>query len=157
MKMTKTLKLYSIQIFFVVLVVLGFLIFTGKKTGGNNGFVCNELRDGWKVVQEDGSYSSYEKLPEYVKVDGTSTVTIQREIAEITPENDTIGFFSFQQQMFVYLDDEEILRFAPEEGSKSKTPGNGWKFVKLNPEDEGKTFSIRIVQCYQKNKVIYNR
>lgn len=154
MKMTKTLKLYSIQIFFVVLVVLGFLVFTGKKTGGNNGFVCNELRDGWKVVQEDGSYSSYEKLPEYVKVDGTSTVTIQREIAEITPENDTIGFFSFQQQMFVYLDGEEILRFAPEEGSKSKTPGNGWKFVKLNPEDEGKTFSIRIVQCYRKNKVM---
>lgn len=54
----------------------------------------------------------------------------------------------------MYLDGKELLRFVPEEGVKSKTPGNGWQFVEFSPEDEGKTLSIAITQCYGKSKVM---
>lgn len=60
MKITKTLKLYSLQILLLVAVVLSFLFFTGKKTGEKRGLACESLRTGWTVVQENGETDYYE-------------------------------------------------------------------------------------------------
>lgn len=154
MEKVKILKLYSIQILFLALAIPLLLIFSKTETGRAGNIQCEEMRTGWSILSEDGIVESYEKLPEYVKTKGDNEIVLQRTLGKIEPDYDTIGFFAFQQQIYVYLDGEEILRFAPEEGAKSKTPGNGWKLIELQPEDEGKTFSIRVVQCYSKNKVM---
>lgn len=154
MEKVKILKLYSIQILFLVLVIPLLLIFSKTETERAGNIQCEEMCTGWSILSEDGIVESYEKLPKYVKTKGDNEIVLQRTLGKIGPDYDTIGFFAFQQQIYVYLDGEEILRFAPEEGAKSKTPGNGWKLIELQPEDEGKTFSIRVVQCYSKNRVM---
>lgn len=154
MEKVKNHKLYSIQILFLALVIPLLLLFTKTETGRAGNIQCEEMRTGWSILSEDGIADSYEKLPEYVKTKGKNEIVLQRILGKIEPDCDTIGFFAFQQQIYVYLDGEEILRFVPEEGAKSKTPGNGWNFIGLQPEDEGKTFSIRVVQCYSNNKVV---
>lgn len=153
MEKVKTPKLYGIQVGFFVLVIFVFSFFIKNTSETVNGFQCEELRNGWSVSFPDGTEKDYDRLPQYIKTNSGNELTLIRTLGEITPDSDTVGFFAFQQQIYVYLDGEEILRFLPEEGVKSRTPGNGWKFIEFTPEDTGKTLSIRIIQCYSKNKV----
>ena len=156
MKRVKTHKAYAIfgiQIAVLVLVVIGGLFFGGS-TGEKEGFACEEMRDGWTVLYEDGTQEAFDVLPEYVRTNGSNELVIQRELGTIAPDCDTIGIFVYQQQVTAYLEEEEILSFIQSEGFKSEMPGNSWKFMKFDSEDSGKTLSIKIKQCYEKDKVI---
>ncbi len=157
MKKVKSLKayaVYGVQIAFLLLVIFLFM-FSKKNTDevGKENFTCEELRTGWNVLYADGTEESFEVLPDYVNIDGSNELIIQRKLDTIELNRNTIGFFAFQQQIYVYLDNEEIMRFVEGEGFKSKMPGNSWKFVEFEPEDSGKTLSIRIIQCYEDGKV----
>lgn len=156
MKKVKTHKAYvifGIQIAVLVLVVIGGLFFGGS-TGEKEGFACEEMRDGWTVLYEDGTQEAFDVLPEYVRTNGSNELVIQRELGTIDPDCDTIGIFVYQQQVTAYLEEEEILSFIQSEGFISEMPGNSWKFMKFDSEDSGKTLSIKIKQCYEKDKVI---
>lgn len=156
MKKVKTHKAYAIfgiQIAVLVLVVIGGLFFGGS-TGEKEGFACEEMRDGWTVLYEDGTKETFEVLPEYVRTNGSNELVIQRELGAIEPDCNTIGLFVYQQQVTAYLEEEEILSFIQSEGLKSEMPGNSWKFMKFDSEDSGKILSIKIKQCYEKDKVI---
>ena len=156
MKKVKTHKAYAIfgiQIAVLVLVVIGGLFFGGS-TGEKEGFACEEMRDGWTVLYEDGTQEAFDVLPEYVRTNGSNELVIQRELGTIDPDCDTIGIFVYQQQVTAYLEEEEILSFIQSEGFKSEMPGNSWKFMKFDSEDSGKILSIKIKQCYEKDKVI---
>ncbi|MCM1496603.1 MAG: GGDEF domain-containing protein [Bacteroides sp.] len=109
---------------------------------------CEAFREGWKV-QVGEELKSYDALPQILTTDGQNEIRLNRTVQGA----DTIGLFAFQQQIYVYLDGEEILCFAPDEKVNSKMPGNGWQFIELSAEDVGKELSIRIVQCYKKNQV----
>lgn len=113
------------------------------------GYECEPMRGGWSLCAEGRTYD-YDVLPQYFVTYHSNEVVLSREVQEA----DTIGFFAFQQQIYLYLDGTEYMRFAPDEGSNSRTPGNGWQFVELEQDDIGKTLSIRIVQCYKKNQVV---
>lgn len=146
----KLVKTYGIQIVCVILVLLTgrFLL---KELVNHPGYDsrCEEYRTGW-TVQSEGVKQEYEKLPEYL-----SGIKLGEAVLSRTVEGkDTIGFFSFQQQVYAYLDGEEILRFVPDDSINSKTPGNGWQFVELNEGDAGKELSIRIVECYGSGRVV---
>lgn len=90
------------------------------------------------------------QLPEYIAMPGVSQITLER----VVEEPDTVGFFTFQQQVHVYLDGEEIQHFAPERQQYSRTPGNGWQFVELTGDDVGSTLTICIIQCYGSGRVM---
>lgn len=146
----KLVKIYGIQIASVILVLLaGRFLF--KELVNHPGYDsrCEEFRGGW-TVQSEGMEQEFEKLPEYLSGEGMGEAVLSRTVEG----KDTIGFFAFQQQIYAYLDGEEILRFVPDDSINSKTPGNGWQFVELDEEDAGKELSIRIIECYGGNRVM---
>ena len=156
MKKLKTHKAYAIfgvQIAFLVLVAIWGLFFGGS-AGEKEEFACEEMRDGWTILYEDGTKEAFDVLPEYVRTNGSNELVIQRELGTIEPDCNTIGLFVYQQQVSAYLEEEEVLSFISGEGFKSEMPGNSWKFIKFDSEDSGKTLSIKIKQCYEKDKVI---
>lgn len=147
MKMT---RIYGAQIISILVFLLIANFMRGDMLSDNpqydNG--CATFREGWQICVED-EVQSCDRLPQFWATDGQNEIRLNRTVQGA----DTIGLFSFQQQIYVYLDEEEILRFAPGENVNSKTPGNGWQFIELSDEDAGKVLSIRIVQCYKKNQV----
>lgn len=147
----KTIRLCVIQIIGVIIFLTAAWMMQAEteNDGLSYGCECEPLRGGWSLCTEGQTYH-YDVLPQYFVSDHTDEVVLSREVQE----EDTIGFFAFQQQIYVYLDGEEYMRFAPNEGSNSRTPGNGWQFVELKQSDIGKILSIRIVQCYKKNQVM---
>lgn len=156
MKKLKTHKAYAIfgvQIAFLVLVAIWGLFFGGS-AGEKEGFACEEMRDGWTVLYEDGTKEAFDVLPEYIRTNGSNELVIQRELGTIEPDYNTVGIFVYQQQVSAYLEEEEILSFIQSEGFKSEMPGNSWKFMKFDSADSGKTLSIKIKQCYEKDKVM---
>ncbi|MDE6025465.1 MAG: GGDEF domain-containing protein [Lachnospiraceae bacterium] len=146
----KTTRVYGAQVICIlVLLLITNTLLSGMFTGNfQYADGCEAFREGWQIHVGD-EVRSYDKLPQIISTNGQNDIRLNRTVQGV----DTIGFFSFQQQIYVYLDGEEILRFAPNENVNSKTPGNGWQFIELTSEDAGKELSIRIVQCYKKNKV----
>lgn len=152
----KTVKVYGIQIVCLIFLLLAasciFPIGTGDSTV--SGRDCEPYRNGWKVHMEDSQPKYWEEacdeLPAYIAKQGVGEVTLERTIED----PGTIGFFAFQQQVYVYLDGEEIQRFVPEQPKYSKTPGNRWQFVELTQADVGRKLSIRLIQCYSENRVM---
>ena len=151
--MHKAYAIFGVQIAFLVLVAIWGLFFGGS-AGEKEGFACEEMRDGWTVLYEDGTKEAFDVLPEYIRTNGSNELVIQRELGTIEPDCNTVGIFVYQQQVSAYLEEEEILSFIQSEGFKSEMPGNSWKFMKFDSADSGKTLSIKIKQCYEKDKVI---
>ena len=152
----KTAKVYGIQTICLIFLLLAAAYFFPIGSTGNTGYsgACESYRRGWHVNIEGGMYGpEWEQdapLPEYVALNGINEITLERTV----DAPGTVGFFTFQQQVYVYLDGEEIQHFAPEREQYSKTPGNGWQFVDLTGEDVGSTLSIRIIQCYGSGRVM---
>ncbi len=150
----KIFKTYGLQIISVIIFLVIGLCMLLKEHASNMYYeeACEPLRANW-VVDMGTKTKHFDVLPEYVITNGENEVLLRRNLGVV--ENfDAVGFFTFQQQVYVYLDDKEIMRFVPEEGVNSKTPGNGWKIIEFTEEDSGKDLSIRIVQCYDNNKVM---
>lgn len=146
----KIVKIYGIQIVCIIFLLLAGTFFL-KGLANHPGYDsrCEEFRRGWKV-QWEGGEQEYEELPEYLAKEQIREIVLSRTVEG----KDTIGLFAFQQQVYAYLDGEEILRFVPDDAINSKTPGNGWQFVELDEKDAGKTLSIRIVECYGSSRVV---
>lgn len=146
----KLVKIYGIQIICVIFVLMsGGFFLKGLINHPGYDSHCEEFRGGWRV-QSEGEEQEYEELPEYLSGKQTQEVVLSRTVEG----KDIIGLFAFQQQVYAYLDGEEILRFVPDSSINSKTPGNGWQFVELDEGDAGKTLSIRIVECYGSGRVV---
>lgn len=159
----KRIKIYMVQIVCIVFLLLsGSLISKGLMQNPGYDQTCEAYRNGWQV-QAGEQELKYEELPEYLVREGIQEVTLSRKVNEA----DTVGFFSFQQQVQVYLTKEEIhqfsdcteeeivLQFEQNQRLGSKTPGNGWMFVELTPEDTGKILTIRIKECYGEGRVTF--
>ncbi|MCM1273620.1 MAG: GGDEF domain-containing protein [Clostridium sp.] len=146
----KTTKVYGAQIICIlVLLLITNTLLSDRFTGNfQHADGCEAFREGWQVYVGD-EVRSYDKLPQILSTNGHNEIRLNRTVQGA----DTIGLFAFQQQIYVYLDGEEVFRFAPNENVNSKTPGNGWQFIELASYDAGKELSICIVQCYKKNKV----
>lgn len=158
----KRIKIYVVQIVCIVFLLLaGSLISRGLMQNPGYDQTCEAYRSGWQVRAGEQELE-YAELPQYLAGAGIQEVTLSRKVNEA----DTVGFFSFQQQVQVYLTKEEIsqfdacseeetvIRFEQNQRLGSKTPGNGWMFVELTPEDTGKILTIRIKECYGSGRVI---
>lgn len=143
-----------IQILFCVLFILLSLIFAPNASAnlwqGLHDCVIYDV--GWQINSDKAS-DYPESLPTffYLEDDGQD-IWLHRELTDVN-NGDCLGFFSFQQQIRILLDGEEVYKFAPPAYIKSKTPGNKWHFMPLNADDNGKTLTIQIHQCYTKGRV----
>ena len=151
--MKKGLAIY-LQITFFVVYIVTILLFVPKPENNriSNLRDCEDYSTGW-VIDDHTSSFYYDTLPTFFPVanDGKD-LWLCKKLGDIT-DNDCIGFFSFQQQIRIYLDEEEVYRFVPAPYIKSKTPGNRWNFLPLDDSASGKTLTIHIHQCYGNGKV----
>lgn len=158
----RRVRIYVVQIVSVIALLLtGSLISIGIMQNPGYDQACEPYRDGWKVRIGEQELE-YEQLPQYLIGEGIREAVLYRKVEEA----DAVGFFAFQQQVQVYLtqdeirrfeactDEETVLQFEQNGSLGSKTPGNGWMFVELKPNDIGKILTIRIEECYGEGRVI---
>lgn len=113
---------------------------------------CSIYNENWTI--ETGSQSNMcDSLPVFFYTENSEQDIYIHKTLENISNGSCLGFFSFQQQIQVLLDDRIIYEFFPTKYSNSSTPGNKWNFIPLNEEDNGKTISIHIYQCYSNDRV----
>lgn len=113
---------------------------------------CQYYDSNWEIRSQTQS-DFVDKLPVfYHTAEDEQDAWISKKLENIS-NDDCIGFFSFQQQIEIFLDDEKVYSFLPAPYSNSKTPGNKWNFLPLEESDNGKIITIHINQCYNRGKV----
>ena len=147
-------KAVYIQIFSLLLFIFCTNLFLPDASGNlwqglNN---CNIYNENWTIENARQSQVC-DILPVFIYTENREQDIYIHKTLENISNGCCLGFFSFQQQIQVLLDDRIIYEFLPTEYSNSSTPGNKWNFIPLNEEDNGKTISIHIYQCYSKNRV----
>jgi diguanylate cyclase (GGDEF)-like protein len=156
--MEVTLKMKKIHaIYYQVAILVIILICTCLFTHTNSDINVSGLNDctlynsGWTISTSNIS-TEYDTLPSNYKTDGESDIWLSKTIdSDIVGKS--IGFFSFQQQIEVYIDDEKIYDFMPLEGFKSITPGNKWNFILLDHYDTPCVMTVHIKECYSSSRV----
>jgi len=147
-------KVIFIQILFCFIYVLASIIFAPNASanlwqGLHN---CTIYENGWQINSNTLS-ASYDTLPVFFYPEkNEQDIWIKKELSGVT-SGDSIGFFTFQQQVHILLDGEEIYHFAPPSYIKSQTPGNKWHFIPLDENDNGKILTIHIHQCYTNGRI----
>lgn len=150
----KAVLIYQGVIVFLVLFFIGAFWLMRDDTGTSGKRTDRiPLDTGWEITA-DGTTTLYEKLPVSIQTSEDNTIWMSRKIEEVTPDNHAVGLFSFQKTVHAYLDDEEVLAFENNSRLKSKMPGNSWLFIELEPEDVGKTLTLRLHQCYGSGQVM---
>lgn len=155
--MTAEKRAVYIYLVEIVLLVLFFgICFWGVK---ENVGLTNKRTDkiplntGWEVTA-DGETVFYEQLPTSIQTSDDNTIWLSRTIDTVTADNHAVGMFSFQKTVHAYIDDKEVLAFENNSRAKSKMPGNSWLFIDLEPEDMGKTLTLKLHQCYGSGQVM---
>lgn len=147
------------QVFIIEMTVLflffGFCFYVMRDNAGVSNKRTDRipLNGGWSVTT-DGHTEYYDALPTTISTSDDNTIWLSRKIGEVTSDNHAIGLFSFQKTVYAYLDGEEVLAFENNTRARSKMPGNSWLFVELQPEDEGKTLTLKLHQCYGSGQVM---
>lgn len=150
--MRKTLILY-IPIITLLVFILGIVIFIpdSSLSSGNRFDECAEYKNGWTLTTQTTT-TTHKVLPDFLHTNNERDVYIHRTLTNIT-EDDYLGFFSFQQQVRVYIDETEIYNFVPTESENSLTPGNKWNLIPLLTEYNNHHIWIHIHQCYSANRI----
>lgn len=113
---------------------------------------CEIFDKNWEIRSESTS-AHFDELPVFYDcAEDEHDVWVSKKLEDLS-NDDCIGFFSFQQQTEVFLDNEKVFSFVPAEHTRSKTPGNKWIFIPLEQTDNGKTLTIHINQCYSKSRI----
>jgi len=112
------------------------------------GFV--PFNENW-MVSYGNTQTTHETLPLYISAPGTETVVFSKVLDETIKESDSIGFFTAFMSVRVYLDDTNIYRLEPPEGSGSRTPGKAWNFIPLNQAEAGNIIRIELENNYYSN------
>lgn len=147
-------KIVYIQIITLVLFSFISILFL-PDTSSNlwQGLHSCDIYEGNWTIQTNNELQSYNILPTFVYAkNNTQDLYIHKNLEGVT-NGSCLGFFSFQQQIQVLMDGQIIYEFLPANNSNSSTPGNKWNFIPLNENDNGKTISIHIYQCYSKNRI----
>lgn len=113
---------------------------------------CEVYNQNWTI--ESQSYSEYfETLPTFFYTENNEQEVRISKTLENVSNGDCIGFFSFQQQVRIFLDGNVVYEFIPADNVNSSTPGNKWNFLPIHAEDNGKTVTIQIYECYYRDHI----
>lgn len=113
---------------------------------------CTIYNENW-TIETTAQSKSYDILPVFFYTDNNEQDIHIHKTLEGVSNGDCLGFFSFQQQIQVFVDHTLIYEFVPTDYSNSRTPGNKWNFIPLNETDSGKIISIHIYQCYSTDRI----
>ena len=147
-------KAIYLQILVYILFILIILSFFPNSSAGlwQGLHDCEVYDEGWNIHSLMSSYD-YETLPTFCHIEsGENDLWLTRTLRDVK-NDDCIGFFSFEQQVRISIDGEEIYQFVPSAHSNSLTPGNKWNFIPLDADDNGKTLTIHIKQCYTNGRI----
>lgn len=117
-------------------------------------FVANSLH----VVKEHGKFNEgYRILKDYrqeLLTDEAAPVQARQEytwqVDGVKGAYKDLFFYSYHQNVEVYLDEDCIYRMAVDEGNAfGKTPGCLWNDIVLEPQDNGKTVKILLTPVYE--------
>lgn len=112
--------------------------------------------DGW-YYEKDGKKKMLE-LPNVIEHVEDDTFVIENTVPEIPYRNSAIVFYSQQQKVRVFLEEEEIYTYPEKELNGGILPSN-WNFIRLPEKSEGKHIRIEISSPYRqfqgKQDVIY--
>lgn len=143
---------FQITFYFLFIILVMLLVPDGSSTLRQGLEDCNLYSDDWTINDEAASFH-YSTLPTfYYAPEEGQDIWLSKKLSNVS-DDDCIGFFSFEQQLHVFLDDEEIYSFVPANYIKSQTPGNKWNFIPLDESTNGKTLTIHIYQCYSKGRI----
>lgn len=147
--MKKYIPVFIQLIVFNFIMIIYFAHYINTSTDDN---ICDKnYNNNWDVIS-NSEEKHFDILPKKISTNNTNEILLTKTLSDITEET-CIGFFSFQKQVFVYIDNEEIFSFVPDEDAKSKTPGNKWIFIPLKSDYESKELSIKLVECYSGSSV----
>ena len=147
----KVIKVYCIQIVSIfVILLIAYAVYPKNPTMNSVRYSreCESLLTGWQV-SVDGRTEIYDELPPYIIGDNPKEIILKRTV----DGKDTVGFFTASKQIYVYLDEEELFEFVSDASVDTKTPGVAWLFAELEQKDTGKTLLIRIVPCFDGDRV----
>lgn len=113
---------------------------------------CKTYNNNWTIETLTQS-QDVETLPVFFHTQNNEQDIWISKTLENVKDSDCIGFFTFQQQVSIFLDGKLIYEFVPDDTSNSLTPGNKWNLLPLYEHTNGKTLTIHIYQCYSKNRV----
>jgi diguanylate cyclase (GGDEF)-like protein len=112
---------------------------------------CMVYDNGWTLSTD--SYSvQYDSLPSSISSNNSNKICLTNTVSQ-SKGGEYIGFFAFQQQITVYINDAEVYNFVPSETLNSRTPGNKWIFVKLPEDNDTYKISIQISECYYTGRI----
>lgn len=151
--MKKSTFIYSQILFSFLFIVMSILFVPNASANLWQGLHdCTVYNGNWQIESPSAS-ASYDTLPTFFHLENQGQdIWLSKELNNIS-SGDCLGFFSFQQQVHIMLDGEEVYKFVPPSYIKSQTPGNKWNFLPLDASDNGKTLTIHIHQCYNRGRV----
>jgi diguanylate cyclase (GGDEF)-like protein len=148
-------KIHSIyyQVAALIIIIVCTCLFNQSNSDFNVSGLsdCALYNDNWTISTKNDS-SEYDTLPSSYKTDGESDVWLSKTV-ETDSVGKSIGFFSFQQQIEVYVGDEKIYEFVPTEGVKSLTPGNKWNFIQLDHYIVPCVVTVHVKECYSSTQI----
>jgi diguanylate cyclase (GGDEF)-like protein len=112
---------------------------------------CTVYNTGWTISTEyDSTY--YDVLPTYYYTDNSSDIWLEKTL-DVELSGKSIGFFTFQQLVEVYINGDKVYEFIPSETTESSTPGNKWNFIRLDNASTPCNVVIHITECYSDSKI----
>ena len=140
MKLTKN-KVVRIIVFFVCLICL--LSFTQRYLRHTRNSEMKLLDDGWNIAINEKNYENSEishfKVPALKKND---IVTLTKKLEKSSFEQAQIRVYTRYSALQVWLDEELLYESGQDEYQKGEVLGNGYHWVTLPKNYEGKTLRI---------------
>lgn len=140
MKLTKY-KVIRIIVFFVCLTCL--LSFTQRYLKHTRNSEMELLDDGWNITINEKNYENSEishfKVPALKKND---IVTLTKKLEKSSFEQAQIRVYSRYSALQVWLDEKLLYESEQDEYQKGEVLGNGYHWVTLPKNYEGKTLRI---------------
>lgn len=142
--MFKSLARQILAILVFAIIVLVFWKNEGISRERETFYPYNEA---WKV-EVDGGSTQYQVLPDELDSLGTGKIALLRVLGDEADRMESIGFYTSHQLVNVYVGEKQVYGLYPEQMVMSKTPGNTWNFVELEPEYHGQELKIVLTGCY---------
>lgn len=103
--------------------------------------VYEYLHQGWSQVLEDGLVP-LEDIHDFTPVEPGELLVLQCTLPEVT-ENNALLFYSEHQEVYCYVDGQQIQKFTMDEKLSSlQTPGKAWNQVDFTEDMGGKTCTL---------------
>lgn len=146
-------KLHIPIIILVLFSILFFIFYPSSSRAFWQSQYKSQVYEGGWNVKTATTEENYHTLPTiYSAGKGEQDIWLTKRLDGINSMN-CIGFFSFQQQVEVFINDYKVCEFFPEDSSKSSSPGNKWIFVPIDSNSYGQTLTIHIFDCYSKGHI----